>query len=156
MPNLTGNPQAFHSNTSQEVASQQIPLGSRAFEANGNEWVYLQGTTSVIAGSWVVIVRSNHTKLAVADDQGPLAIAGTAVSVGEFGWFQVYGRNTQAAVENAVVADSPLYLTANAGFVDDADVAGDAISHAVSTVAASGSAVTVRISYPFVHDIALD
>ena len=156
MPNLTGIPETFPFDTTTRGSADLLTLGTLAFETNGNEWVYLRGTASVVAGQWLVIRDSWTTKTAAADDQGSLAIAGTAHTVDTYGWFQIKGRNTIAGNSGAVAIDSPLYLTTNAGYVDDVDVAGDAISHAVSMVASTGSAFTAWIDHPFVHDIALD
>lgn len=156
MPQLSGHPQVFHANTAIQDSSQQVPLGTRAVEANGNEWIYLRGTTAVIAGGWVLIGSAYVTSSAIADDQGRLAIAGTAHTANTFGWFQIYGQNNLALSRAAIAANANLYLTTVSGAVDDADVAGDAITGAVSLAANSGSTTLVDINYPFVHDAALD
>ena len=157
MANLTGAQEVFHSDTSIVDSSQLAPLGSRARDINGNEYVYLQGVGSTLAGSWVVYDESYGTTLAIANEVGPVAIAMAAVNATtEYGWYQVLGKNTVALNDGAVAADKALYLTAAAGYVDDADVAGDAISGAASMAQSSGSTVTVMIAYPFVHDIAFD
>jgi hypothetical protein len=157
MPQLSGNAQIFHASTSDRDASQAFVLGSRATEPNGNEWVYLRGTTSIALGGWVLVGSGFVTSSAVADDQGILAIAGTAhVDASTFGWFQVYGHNSAALIGDAVATNSPLWLTLGQGAVTDTDVAADAISGARSLAASVGSACLVQISYPFVHDTALD
>lgn len=156
MPNLTGQPQIFNGDTSVQDSTQLFPLGARAYESNGNEWTYLRGTTSVVAGGWVLIGSAFTTGSAVANNEGALAIAGTAHTADTFGWFQVYGRNSFARIGDAVAANAALYLTAGDGAVTDTDVAADAIVGAVSLAASVGSTCLVRISYPFVHDIALD
>ena len=156
MAQLSGQPQVFHIDTASRDSTQQIPLGTRALEANGNEWIYLRGTTAVITGGWVLIGSAYVTSSAIADDQGRLAIAGTAHTADTFGWFQIYGQNNTALSRAAIAANAALFLTSVSGAVDDADVAGDAIVGAVSLSANVGSTTLVDISYPFVHDIAID
>lgn len=157
MAQLTGFPEVFHGSTTDADSTQQVPLGTRAKDANGNEYVYLRGTASTVAGLWVVYdLNASTTTLASANAVGPLAIAGTATTVNLYGWYQVYGKNTQAANLGAVAATKALYLTATAGYVDDADVAGDAIIGAYSMAANSGSAFTAWLNYPMVQDIAID
>lgn len=145
-----------HSDTVTQDSSQTIALGASRQESNGNEWIYLRGTASVVAGNWVRFDENYTTELVNADDVGPLAIAGTAHTASTYGWFQVRGVNTQAGNNGSVAADSALYLTANDGYVDDADVAGDLISGAVSRAASSGSAFTVWLNYPMVYNVAID
>ena|SRR3990167_1913945 len=152
MANLTGLSIFYHGDTVSQDSSQQAPLGTRAFEVNGNEWIYLQGTASVITGSWVRFDESFKTELVDADDVGPLAVAGTAQTASTFGFFQVRGVSTTALNDKAITADKALFLTATGGYVDDADVAGDYIEGAVSRAASSGSAFTVWLNYPIVYD----
>lgn len=158
MANLTGLPEVFHGSTTDADSSAQVAVGTRAKDVNGNEYVYLRGTASTVAGNWVVYdlnVTNSNTKLAVANDVGPLAVAGTATTLNLYGWYQVYGK-ASAGNSGSVATTKALYLTANAGYVDDADVAGDAIVGAYSMAGSSGSATTVWLNYPFVHDIAID
>ena len=157
MPQLSGHPEIFQGDTARQDASQLFPLGARAAELNGNEWVYLRGTTSVVAGSWMLVGSGFVTSSAFADDQGRLAIAGTAhTDASTYGWFQVYGQNSAARISDAVAANVALFLSASQGHVSDTDVAQDAIVGAVSLAASVGSTCLVSISYPFAHDIALD
>ena len=156
MAQLSGFPQIFDVDTARDHDSQQLPLGTRGMAVNGTEWIYLRGTGSVVTGNWVLIGSAYVTSRAIADDQGALAIAGTATTVNRYGWFQIFGPNTSAGNSGAVAVNSALFLTANAGYVDDADVAGDAIVGAISLSLSSGSAFTAYLNYPFVHDIAID
>lgn len=157
MPQLSGHPEIFQGDTARQDASQLFPLGARAAEPNGNEWVYLRGTTSVLAGGWVLVGSGFVTSSAVADDQGRLAIAGTAhVDASTYGWFQIYGQTNSARISDAIAASVPLYLSASYGHISDTDVAADAIVGAVSLAASVGSTCLVSISYPFVHDVAID
>ena len=156
MAQLTGFPEVFHGSTTDADTSALVAVGTRAKDANGNEYVYLRGTASTVAGNWVVYdMTSGTTERANADDVGPLAVAGTATTVNLYGWYQVYGK-ASAGNSGAVAASKALYLTSNSGYVDDADVAGDAIIGACSLAASSGSATSVWLNYPMVQDIAID
>ena len=156
MAQLSGFPEIFDIDTARYHDSALLTLGTRGVATNGTEWIYLRGTASVVAGNWVLIGSAFATSRAVADDQGALAIAGTAITLDRYGWFQIYGPNTVAGNSGAVAVNSALWLTANAGYVDDVDVAADAIVGAASLSLSAGSAFTVYLNYPFVHDIALD
>lgn len=163
MAQLTGYPEVFHNASSEKDTSLQIPLGTKARDASGNEWVYLRGTASVAAGDFCVIFYDNYTvKRADADDVGPIGIAGTAIGASEFGWFQIYGQNSSAniATGSGQAASSgplPLYLTSTAGRAGTADVAGDLIEGAfiIGGVAASNVG-TAYIQYPAVYNTAQD
>ena len=155
MANLTGISQIYHGDTTEQDSSALVTLGTRAFEANGNEYVYMRGTASVVTGNWVLYDENYTTKRADTDDVGPLAVAGTAHTASTYGWFQVRGHGT-ASCDLAVAADAALYLTANSGYVDDADAAGEFIEGAVSRIASSGSSVTVYLSYPIAYNAAQD
>lgn len=156
MANLNGFPQAFHGNTTAQDASQLVALGTRAVEQNGNEWIYLRGTASVIAGTWVTFDENFTTTRSATNAVGPHAVAGTAHTASTYGWFQIRGVNTQAQVTQAVSADVALYLHDAAGMVDDADAAGELIEGAFSRAASSGSAVTVWLNYPQTYNAAQD
>lgn len=156
MANLTGLSTFYHGDTVIQDTSQQVPLGTRSFEANGDEWIYLRGTASVLTGLWVRFDENYTTALVDADDVGPLAVAGTTHTASTYGWFQIKGVSTTAANDKAVAANVALYLTATGGYVDDADVAGDLIEGAVSRAASSGSSFTVWLNYPIVYNVAQD
>jgi hypothetical protein len=156
MAQLSGSPQVFHSSTTDADSSAQVALGTHAFDANGNQYVYLRGTASTVAGSWVIYdLNGSSTTLASANGVGPLAIAGTATTTNLYGWYQVFGKATGNTM-TSIAASKALYLTATAGYADDTDVAGDAIIGACSLAASSGSATVVWLNYPFVSDIAID
>lgn len=162
MANLSGHPLVFHGNTNSADTSQQVPLGTRAADTDGNEYVYLRGTASVARGDWCHIFYDNFTVArSGADVVGQLGIAGTGIVAGEFGWFQVFGRNNYANVVTGAgraASSGPiaLYLTSTAGRVGTADVAGDFIVGASLSGIAASNQGTVFIQYPTVYDIALN
>lgn len=156
MANLTGGAQTFHGDTSVVDSSQQVTLGTRARDEQGNEYIYLKGVGSTTAGSWVTFDEDYATALLTGNAVGPVAIAMAAVdATSEFGWYQVFGVNTIAKTDT-VAADAQLYIDGTDGRADDADVAGDAIIGAISRTADTSNVATVWISYPYVCDSAID
>lgn len=156
MANLTGGVQIPHSDTSIVDSSQQVPLGTRARDASGNEYIYLKGVGSNAAGKWVVWDENYATTLLTADEVGPVGISMSAFdATTEFGWAQIYGVNTVASTDT-VAADKALYIDGTAGRADDADVAGDSIHGAFSMTSDSTNVATVYLNYPWVSDIAHD
>lgn len=156
MASLTGYAQSFESDTSTIDTSAQYKLGTRAVDANGNEYIYLLGVASTVAGLAVSYDEAYATTLLVANAIGPVAIAMAATVVDTYGWYGVKGSFT-AASANDVADNKTLYATATPGKVDDADVAGDAIIGMWSRGSATGATtLAVQIDYPKVHDIAVD
>jgi|TARA_R110000744_G_scaffold54004_2_gene114953 hypothetical protein len=90
-------------------------------------FIYLLGVASTVVGSVVTFSRDDHqTALAAANAVGEVATA-MSINVGSsYGWYQIDGLGVAKGL--ASLADAKLcYLTATAGSVDDAVVAGDAI-----------------------------
>lgn len=153
MANLKGYQTAFHADTDTVDTSKQVPLGTRAFDNDGNEYIYLQGVASCVAGSWVSFDEAHVTTLLVANAKGRVAVAMAAVdATTEFGWFQIYGKNTIAKVLASFADDGLIYSTATAGSVDDAVVAGDLVVGAIGRSAIASGAATVELNYPFATD----
>lgn len=89
------------------------------------EFIYLKGVASTVEGDAVVYDSAGVTARAAARAEGPVAVAMSACVASNFGWYQVRGL---AKVKCATVAaDTQAYLTATAGTIDDAHVAGDGI-----------------------------
>lgn len=111
-----------------------VPLGLivRAEHATygAGEFVWCKGVASTIEGSAVVYDnKAGTTTLTVAAVKGPVAFATAAIVATKFGWYQHTGIAV-AAVAAAVAAGADVYVTATAGKVDDAVVAGDQIVNA--------------------------
>lgn len=157
MAQLTGWAGAFSGDTSVVDTTKKHQLGTRARDEDGNEYVYVQGVASGAAGSWVTMDEDYVTTLAVADGQGRVGVLMAALdATTDYGWAQIYGKNTIAKVLASFADNGKIFLTATAGSVDDADVAGDAVVGAVGRSAVSGGVATVELNYPFVHDVAID
>src|SRR3990167_4663828 len=99
MAELSGSPQVFHANTDTVDTAAQIAVGTRAFDPNGNEYIYLKGVASVGQGNWVVFDEDKETTLLIGDEVGPVAIAMAAIVASRWGWFQIFGKNTVAKTD---------------------------------------------------------
>ena len=115
-------------------ATQEHPLGEiitaedKATTAYGvGEFIYLQGVASTVVGSVVLIAEDDFsTSLASANDIGNIAFAMSACVDDEYGWYQISGKCV-AKVLASFADNANVYLTATAGSVDDAIVAGDRV-----------------------------
>lgn len=135
--------------------TKKVRLGTRKRDIAGNEYIYLKGVGSTVAEDFVVFDEAFATTRAIADEVGPVAVAMSACdATTEFGWYGIYGNFTGDTA--TVAADKALYLTATAGRLDDADVAGDSVHGAFSMAADSSNSCSVFLNYPWVSDIAHD
>ena len=143
--------------------TQNHPFGTtikavdQGTNANGEgEFMYVKGVTNGAVGSWVIINQDDYTTtLAVADGHGSLGIMMSALDAStDYGWVQIRGKAVGKCL--ASFADNGVvYLTATAGSVDDADVAGDFVSGAKGASAIDTPATGMaefEIMYPFVRD----
>lgn len=142
--------------TTQADSSAQIAVGTCMRDVNGGEHIYLRGTASVVAGTWVTFDENFTTTRLAADAVGPVAVAGTAITTNLYGWFQRLGKNTIATTGDTVAADKLLFISGTAGTVDDTDVAGDYIVGANSLASSSSNVCTVWLNYPWVSNDALN
>jgi len=147
MASLSGHVMAVVGAISDVHTAQKNPLGTRAFDSAGNEYIYLQGVANVVKGSAVTYNTSFQSALTVTGARGPVAIACAAIVANSFGWFQVFGSGT-GDYAGAAVAGSKVY-SAGTGKVDDAVVAGDQIDGAFvgATVAGVGQG-SILLCYP--------
>ena len=112
---------------------QMHPIGTRVKaydETYGEgEFIYLKGLASTAVGELVVYEEyGNLTVRAVAGSRGPAAVAMSANVASQYGWYQIFGA---AVIKAGTVADNgDVFLTATAGTVDDANVAGDKVDNA--------------------------
>lgn len=151
MAQLTGPTGAFFEDTGAVHTTAEHPLGTRAWDKDGNEYIYLLGVASTVAGSWVSFDEALATTLLVANAVGRVGVAMAAIVASSYGWYQIYGKNTIAKADT-VAADKGLYIDNNAGQVDDAGVAGDWICGAISRSATAAGIITVELNYPSVCD----
>lgn len=115
------------------------------------EFIYVKGVSSCVSKDVVVIPSDNFTLVrAVANSVGPIGVAMAALTASYYGWVQIYGK----VIANCLTqyADNGyVYLTATAGSVDDASVAGDWISGMVGASAANVGDLHAEfeLAYPF-------
>lgn len=101
-------------------------LGTRAFDQGGNEYVYLEGVASTVAGDWVVFDEAFLTARATETEGAklkPAAIAQADCVASNYGWYAVKGEF--AATEGGKLLincakEVPIYFTTTAGSADDA------------------------------------
>lgn len=136
--------------------TQKHPLGTtvRAFDPATQqeaEFVYLKGVASTAVGDFVVY-EDGETTRAVAASKGPGAVAMSANVANQYGWYARKGV-VPVAVAGAVADGSIPYVTATAGALDDAVVAGQGVSGAKFAAAAGGAGtVAVDLAYPSVGE----
>jgi len=124
--------QVYNQKIDENSTTQNVALGTiiKAKDAayGAGEFIYLQGVASTVVGSVVTYANDDFsTALTVADAIGPVAIALSATVANEFGWYQISGKGA-AKVLASFADNADCYLTATAGSIDDAVVAGDYIT----------------------------
>lgn len=159
MAQLTGRAQIFSGDTSIVDTTLNHPLGTRAFDADGNEYIYLQGVASTVAGTWVSFDENNVTTRLAADAVGRVAVAKAAIVASSYGWYQIYGNCQDALAISGgdAAADAAVYATSTAGQVDDVAVIGDLVKGAIFRTqegeADSGEGYCdVELNYPYVDN----
>jgi len=161
MANLTGWAGAFDGDTSDVDTTARHPLGTRAMDSDGNEYIYLLGVASTVQYSPVVYDEEFETVLADSQgtapaNAGPIAVAQAAIVADSYGWYMVRGKTYM--ISGDVADNGQIYLTTTAGTVDDTDVAKALVIGAWARAADDADETTVlgQINYPMVHDAAID
>lgn len=150
MATLTSYGGAFVGATTDIHTAQKNPLGARAFDSSGNEWIYLAGVASCVEGDWVSYNATTYVAVRLAADAvGQVAIAPAAILAANWGWFMIWGFYATSN-SDTVSAAGGLFIDGTTGRVDDASVAGDFVNGAVSTAADSTNKLPVHITYPYV------
>jgi hypothetical protein len=152
-------------NTSDVHDSQLNPLGIRAYDAFGGEYLYLKGVASVVQGAWVAIdVAADGVVVGLDTDvagslKSRVAIAMAAITANKYGWFCVVSPQTgvdglsaaSATDTKAVVATSTVFV------VDDAEAGAEVtVFGALYIGAESGGHANFSISNPYMHALTLD
>lgn len=150
MAALIGHFSGVTGQTTDVHTSQQNAVGTRVFDAAGNEYIYMQGVASTVLGTWVSFDELYITTRLVANALGRVAIALAAVdATTEFGWWAIYGAHSGLCLAN-FADNAKVWATATAGSVDDADVAVDLVDGAIgrsARVVATGLAL-FELNYP--------
>lgn len=119
------------------------------------EFIYLKGVASCEQYDWVTYNMDDGTVTRLAANAvGPVAIAQAATTASYYGWFQISGKAIGQCLTQ-FADNAQVWITATAGAVDDASVAGDLVNNAKGaslTVVDSGVA-DFEISRPWVDNI---
>lgn len=126
---------------------------TRKKDVAGNEYIYLKGVGSTVAGSWVIYDEAGATTLLDSDNTeiAPVAVAQAAVdATTEYGWYMIFGTCTALAAD--VADNGAVFASATAGTADDAPIADEQVIGAVwrSADTLATTSATVQLSYPFV------
>lgn len=138
-------------------ATQNYPVGTIIKAKDDTygeaEFIYLKGVASTAVGDAVTYtVKPAATVRAVASGRGAVAVAMSANVASQYGWYAISGCVPVKA--GTVAAGGVVYLTATAGQLDDAVVAGDKVDGAVFAEADSGGFATIQLSRPSATDSA--
>lgn len=157
MASLTGYTKVFAGDTTAVDSTLKHPLGTRAFDKDGNEYIYLTGVGSTAIGSCVTYTDAHITALSVADAVGRVAFAMAATIASTYGWYQIYGKHTTGLGSWATpfIGNDALWLSASGGRVDGVPVAGDLIQGAMNVSAATNyaSPLTIWLNYPHTDNL---
>jgi hypothetical protein len=118
------------------------------------ELIYLKADSADLVGSVVTHGGGYKATFAVANAVGNIAASISVKEIGQYGWYVVKG-NVPVLALTGFLADQKFYLTATAGSVDDAAVAGDDIFGAISVTAVgmpSAGLAVVNLNNSFVMD----
>lgn len=135
-------------------STKKYRLLTRKQDVAGNEYIYLKGVSSCVAGDAVTYDEAGATALLAANAKGPVAFAQAAVDAAtEYGWFMVRGVTSANLVANSA-DNATLGRETTDGKIGDGRAAGDQISNCFARGATAGSAATVsvQIMYPYVDD----
>jgi hypothetical protein len=160
MPSLTGCPGVVlkagsGTNAAASIDSAALhPLGTRSYGTGGEEYIYLQGIGSTVAGSVVTYDDNGLTTLVVANATGPVAVAQAATVASTFGWYAVRSglAGMSVACDTGITDNAKVYIDGTAGRVDDTVVAGDQIANMLFRSTDTGNLVTAQFDYPFATD----
>lgn len=122
-------------------------------DSAGNEYIYLKGVASCVAGDAVTYDEAGATALLAANAKGPVAFAQAAVDAStEYGWFMIAGVTNANVVANSA-DNATLGRETTDGKIGDGRAAGDQIANCFARGATTAAAtVSVQIRYPYVDD----
>lgn len=168
MAHLTGSigyPQQTSEVTSYSSQTPaKIPLGTRARDAAGNEFIYVDFTQALAVGELCTILNDNTVTECAAGTQGRIGVVCSTVSASDYaGWVQIYGLNEYTLATSGVTT-GPMMLAATTDGLSmpllattgGNQILGLTLVTAPST-ATSPSSITgvasVFLNYPYAHGI---
>ena len=104
MTELTGRSMGFAGGTSAVFSTSPLPcsVGTRAFDKDGNEYLFVSFGGAVSTGSWVVISDLNVATFIDDVSIGRVGIVmGSLPTSNDSGWVQIYGLNVIAQTNMA-------------------------------------------------------
>jgi hypothetical protein len=130
------------------------PIGTMAWDASGNAYVYLKGVGSVVAGSWVTFDEAGVTTLLAANAIGPVAFAMAAVVANKYGWFCRVSHSNSARIAANCADNARIGREGADGDAGDGRAAGDEIYNAITRGSTAGAAALTPVNcfFPFVDD----
>lgn len=132
--------------------TQKNPINCHAEDAQGNEYIYLVGVASTIAGSVVTFDEAGVTTLLAANAKGPVAVAQAATVASTWGWYMVRGSCSVDVVANSA-DNATMGRETTDGKVGDGRAAGDQIANFFARGATTAAALaTCQFCYPYVDD----
>jgi hypothetical protein len=151
--NKTGFPSASVGLVTDVDTVQRNQLGMHQWDDLGNEFIYLAGVASLVAGDWVhynttttfVAVRLVTTATLAA----PVAVAVSAVLAANWGWFQIYGVVSQANIATVAVNKLALYTSTTAGRATTVAGAATAIFNAAQSDASVANLGPAMLAHPY-------
>jgi len=153
MAKLSNTTGIFSGDTAVIDTIQKHKFGTRAFDVDSNEYIYLTGCATTVLGSWVTFDEAGLTTLLAGTSVGPVAVAMAILdSTSEYGWYCIYGE-CEADFSATVTDNTAIGYETAAGHAGDGHAGGDQIYGAVirDTVTTAGTA-TAQLNYPFVDD----
>lgn len=126
-------------------------LGQRVRDERGNEYIFLKGVASTVAGDPVVFDSAYATTRLAGTLVGDIGIAMAAIVANTYGFYQIYGNGSANVVATGGVR---VYGSTVTGQLTATVVTG-ALIHGLYTVPGNGNTVTgtlttVRMAYPSV------
>ena len=157
MANKVGWPLASVGLLTDVDTTQRNSLGQRETDENSNEYVYLPGVASLVAGDFVMYSLATYVPTRLLNDAGSstaglVAVALTATLAANWGWFQIYGNVLVANIATTSSVSFSLFRTATAGRASVTAVAKDCIFGAYTSAASVSNIGTAFITYPHVTD----
>jgi hypothetical protein len=136
---------------------QRNALGTREQDENNNEYIYMPGVASNVAGAWVMYSLATYVPTLLLNDAGSSTAGLVAVSLGailavNWGWYQIYGAVLVANIATTSSVSFSLYRTSTAGRAAVTAVAKDCIFGAFTNAASVANVGPATIAYPFVTD----
>jgi hypothetical protein len=132
-----------------------VPVGTVATDTAANEYIFLPGVASVVAGDGVTYNPSTYATTRIAGNAiGPVAFFRAAVVANKYGWAQIKGVVPGVNCDSGVVLSSALYIDGTTGRVDDTKVVGDLILGAFAASTDTSNKCDVLLTErPYVTDV---